>query len=225
MFDFSDYGQLLALVGNSVAAGAVLGIVGGLVGVFVMQRDLAFAVHGPEAARAVIEPLAQRIPDDPDVCHVYGLVLGELGEQERMVEQFLRVLELDRVIDGGDTVDRETEDRIVAAAEEALASLPDPFRSRIADVAILVEARPSPDIVREGFDPRALGLFEGPCDVDRQNLEPTTAPPRIVLYSANRLADSPDPETLRVEVQTTVLHEVGHYFGLDEHDLEHMGLA
>lgn len=46
MFDFSDYGQLLALVGNSVAAGAVLGIVGGLVGVFVMQRDLAFAVHG-----------------------------------------------------------------------------------------------------------------------------------------------------------------------------------
>jgi zinc/manganese transport system permease protein len=46
IFDFSDYGQLLALVGNSIVAGAVLGIVGGLVGVFVMQRDMAFAVHG-----------------------------------------------------------------------------------------------------------------------------------------------------------------------------------
>lgn len=46
IFDFSDYGQLLALVGNSIIAGAVLGIVGGLIGVFVMQRDMAFAVHG-----------------------------------------------------------------------------------------------------------------------------------------------------------------------------------
>ena len=40
------YGQILALVSNSVWAGAVLGLVGGLVGVFVMQRDMAFAVHG-----------------------------------------------------------------------------------------------------------------------------------------------------------------------------------
>jgi zinc/manganese transport system permease protein len=46
IFDFSDYGALLALVQNSVVAGAVLGIVGGLIGVFVMQRDMAFAVHG-----------------------------------------------------------------------------------------------------------------------------------------------------------------------------------
>ncbi len=42
----SDYGEILGLVSNSVVAGAVLGLVGGLVGVFVMQRDMAFAVHG-----------------------------------------------------------------------------------------------------------------------------------------------------------------------------------
>lgn len=46
VFSFEDYGALLALVGNSLIAGAVLGLVGGLIGVFVMQRDLAFAVHG-----------------------------------------------------------------------------------------------------------------------------------------------------------------------------------
>lgn len=40
------YGDILALVSNSLWAGAVLGLVGGLVGVFVMQRDMAFAVHG-----------------------------------------------------------------------------------------------------------------------------------------------------------------------------------
>lgn len=46
VFSFQDYGELLALLSNSLIAGAVLGVVGGLIGVFVMQRDLAFAVHG-----------------------------------------------------------------------------------------------------------------------------------------------------------------------------------
>ena len=46
VFSFQDYGELVALLSNSIIAGAVLGIVGGLIGVFVMQRDLAFAVHG-----------------------------------------------------------------------------------------------------------------------------------------------------------------------------------
>ena len=46
LFNFTDYGELLSLVRNSIFAGAVLGIVGGLIGVFVMQRDMAFAVHG-----------------------------------------------------------------------------------------------------------------------------------------------------------------------------------
>lgn len=46
MFDYSNYGELLALVQNSIIAAAILGIAGGLIGVFVMQRDMAFAVHG-----------------------------------------------------------------------------------------------------------------------------------------------------------------------------------
>ncbi|GIF73394.1 metal ABC transporter permease [Asanoa siamensis] len=45
VFDFADYGQLLGLVHNSLAAGAVLGVVGGLISTFVMMRDLPFAVH------------------------------------------------------------------------------------------------------------------------------------------------------------------------------------
>ncbi|GAB3558603.1 metal ABC transporter permease [Arthrobacter alkaliphilus] len=46
IFNFENYGELLALVQNSIWAGAVLGLLGGLVGTFVMKRDLAFAVHG-----------------------------------------------------------------------------------------------------------------------------------------------------------------------------------
>jgi zinc/manganese transport system permease protein len=46
LFNFDDYGALLYLVRNSLIAGAVLGVVGGLVGIFVMSRDQSFAVHG-----------------------------------------------------------------------------------------------------------------------------------------------------------------------------------
>ncbi|MGH8861376.1 MAG: metal ABC transporter permease, partial [Jatrophihabitantaceae bacterium] len=46
IFNFSDYGRLVALVHNSIVAGAVLGIVCGLISTFVMMRDLPFAVHG-----------------------------------------------------------------------------------------------------------------------------------------------------------------------------------
>ena len=46
LFNFEDYGALLWLVRNSILAGAALGVVGGLIGTFVMTRDLAFAVHG-----------------------------------------------------------------------------------------------------------------------------------------------------------------------------------
>ncbi|MBU8861591.1 MULTISPECIES: metal ABC transporter permease [unclassified Micromonospora] len=46
VFNFADYGELLGLVHNSIIAGAVLGLVGGLISTFVMMRDMPFAVHG-----------------------------------------------------------------------------------------------------------------------------------------------------------------------------------
>ena len=46
IFNFDNYGELLPLLQNSIIAGALLGLIGGLIGVFVMMRDLTFAVHG-----------------------------------------------------------------------------------------------------------------------------------------------------------------------------------
>lgn len=46
IFNFDNYGELVVLLRNSIIAGAILGIVGGLISVFVMARDMAFAVHG-----------------------------------------------------------------------------------------------------------------------------------------------------------------------------------
>jgi predicted Zn-dependent protease with MMP-like domain len=82
------------------------------------------------------------------------------------------------------------------------------------------------DLVREGFDPRNVGLFEGPMH-KHESGDSTGLPPRIVLYAANLTAslESDDPAALEREVEITVLHEIGHYFGLDEDRLEELGLG
>src|SRR6478735_2612392 len=82
------YGEILALVSNSVWAGAVLGLVGGLIGVFIMQRDMAFAVHGISelsfagaAAALLFGWLGARARDRNSIIGVlmpFGLGLGIL---------------------------------------------------------------------------------------------------------------------------------------------------
>jgi len=74
------------------------------------------------------------------------------------------------------------------------------------------------------LDPRSLGLFEGPSDRERSLGEASDRPTRIVLYSANLLGSSDDADELRYEVEVTVRHEIGHFFGLEEDDLERLGL-
>jgi predicted Zn-dependent protease with MMP-like domain len=91
-------------------------------------------------------------------------------------------------------------------------------------VPIVLEPRPHPDLVREGFDPRSLGLFEGLEHGRLEAGEAAVAPTRIVLYYANMLADFPEHDELADEIEITILHEVGHFFGLDEDDLERLGL-
>ena len=78
--------------------------------------------------------------------------------------------------------------------------------------------------MREGFDPRALGLFEGADDAGQRSGEIQVAPTRIVLFYANLLASFPDEDALREEIDITIRHEVGHFFGLDEDDMERLGL-
>ena len=190
------------------------------------RADLSWELHGPEAALPVLEQLVEDEADYADARHMLGCVYEQAGREADKVEQFSEVLRLDATTEPALDAEeyRELEDLIVEAAESGLDRLPPEFRVRLTDVPILVEGRPSEALVEQGFDPRALALFEGPPHLDRNNAEPTESPTRIVLYAANLLDQSVDEEQLRSEVETTVLHEVGHYFGLDEDDLERMGL-
>ena len=191
-----------------------------------LAADLTWELSGAKMARPLLTTLVKEVPDYADARHLLGAVLEELGDERGKVEQFLEVLRLDEGLDEaleeGDADDLE--DLIVEAAEQTISGLPERFRQKLADVPILVESRPSEDLVREGFDPRAFGLFEGPTHAEHQNSEASEVPTRIVLYSANLLAESLDEDQLREEVETTVLHEAGHYFGLDEDDLARLGL-
>ncbi len=91
------YGDILALVSNSVWAGAVLGLVGGLVGIFVMQRDMAFAVHGISELSFAGAAAALLIGADVVTGSIVGSVIaaaiiGLLGAKARDRNSIIGVL-------------------------------------------------------------------------------------------------------------------------------------
>ena len=97
IFNFENYGELLALVQNSLWAGAVLGLLGGLVGTFVMKRDLAFAVHGISELSFAGAAFALLIGADVVAGSLAGsvvaaLILGVMGVRARDKNSTIGVL-------------------------------------------------------------------------------------------------------------------------------------
>jgi predicted Zn-dependent protease with MMP-like domain len=181
--------------------------------------------EGPESAVRLLDALLTDYPDFADAHYARALACEEVEDFEGMRRHFLEVLRLDTETDNELGVGNEEElDFIEQAAEDAIANVPEQFRKLLKGVPIVLEPRPHPDLVAEGFDPRSLGLFEG-LDHAHQAGGDHRAPTRIVLFHANLLADFPDPETLAEEIEITLLHEIGHFFGLDEDDVERLGLV
>lgn len=100
--------------------------------------------------------------------------------------------------------------------DDALDLIPDSFARHMTNVVVL--ARPhNPD------NPSLLGLFEG-VPLPAQHSNHTGYLPDVVFIYKDALeAICSDLDQLRHEVKVTVFHEVGHYFGLEEHELHHLG--
>lgn len=117
--------------------------------------------------------------------------------------------------------------RLVAIAEAetnaVLAGLPPALRRRVEDLPVVFEPWASDELVATGLDPDILGLFVG--DPHHLGDSPEPMPPQIFLFLES-LWDfaGGDEATYREEVHNTYLHELGHYLGLDETDLEERGL-
>jgi predicted Zn-dependent protease with MMP-like domain len=98
---------------------------------------------------------------------------------------------------------------------EALERLPRAFRERLTNVAILIEDLPPREMESPGL---LLGLFHGIPRTEKSVFY-STPPDRIYLFQKNIEAVCSSDEEIRRQVRTTLLHEVGHYFGLSEEEL------
>jgi predicted Zn-dependent protease with MMP-like domain len=106
--------------------------------------------------------------------------------------------------------------------ERTLTALPPPLRERAGQLPVTFERIPNAGLQADGIEPDTLGLFTGPEFADEGNVP---MPPQIILFLENLwdLAGG-EEKIFREEVQTTFLHELGHYLGLDEDELTERGL-
>lgn len=106
--------------------------------------------------------------------------------------------------------------------ERTLTALPPPLRERAGQLPVTFERIPNAGLQADGIEPDTLGLFTGPEFADEGNVP---MPPQIILFLENlRDLAGGKEKIFREEVQTTFLHELGHYLGLDEDELTERGL-
>ncbi len=116
---------------------------------------------------------------------------------------------------------KEADFRLYAA--RVLDGLPDEFRERMENVVVVVEDYPSVEDAAAAGIPaeELLGLFHGASRLEQEWFgAPGRLPERIVLYKRNIEDVCSTKEELLEEIRLTVLHEIGHYFGLSEEEIE-----
>jgi predicted Zn-dependent protease with MMP-like domain len=114
-------------------------------------------------------------------------------------------------------------DRFRDLVNRALETIPQDFRDALANVAIVIEDEPSPDQLEEvGIDPpdTLLGLYQGTPLTERHWAHGNTLPDKITLFQTPIEEASEDDADLVVAIGETLIHEIGHYFGLSEEEIE-----
>lgn len=107
--------------------------------------------------------------------------------------------------------------------EEALRDIPPRFRREMQNIAIVVEDEPPPEIMEEmEIEPpdSLYGLYQGTPLPERGWSHGNVLPDRISLYQKPIEEDSEDHEDVIVCIAETLIHEIGHYFGLSEEEIE-----
>lgn len=103
--------------------------------------------------------------------------------------------------------------------EEALASLPEEFQRLLENIAVTTEDEPSEeDLAEPGMaeDDELLGTFRGVARTDMTTEMPPMLPNCIVIFRGPILRVSETREEAIDEIRETVIHELGHFFGLDD---------
>ncbi len=111
------------------------------------------------------------------------------------------------------------------AVERSLADVPNEFKPLLENVIIEIRDRPDPALMAEHDIPDdLLGLYAGcPWEDKVSEHNPTPMPDRVYVFRDNLCEMCETREELLEEIRITVLHEIGHHFGLDEDRLEELG--
>jgi predicted Zn-dependent protease with MMP-like domain len=110
-----------------------------------------------------------------------------------------------------------------ARVAEALASLPGRFRKAMSNIAIIVEDEPSDELLEEmEIEPgeTLFGLYQGLPLTERGWHYGNTLPDRILLFQGPHEREAEDEDDLIASIAETLIHEIGHYFGLSEEEIE-----
>ncbi|HLY10895.1 MAG TPA: metallopeptidase family protein [Planctomycetota bacterium] len=111
--------------------------------------------------------------------------------------------------------------------EEAVEALPAPFRAKIENVVIRVAESPNRRQSRSqdlgGREPSLYGLYEGVPRTERGLDESFREPDRITIFKRAIERDHRSRTAMVKCIQETVFHELGHYFGLDDRQLDQLG--
>jgi len=114
-------------------------------------------------------------------------------------------------------------DKIV---EQAIARIPRPIRRHLDNIVIVVEARPSKALLKEmGLPPDEplLGLFEGDGLLEQSPTAPSLYPATITIFEEPLMQSCASIAELTRQIEITVVHEVAHFFGIDEERLVELG--
>jgi predicted Zn-dependent protease with MMP-like domain len=107
--------------------------------------------------------------------------------------------------------------------DEALAGIPARFRDAMKNIAIVIEDEPTVEELAEvGIEPpdTLLGLYQGTPLTERQWAHGNVLPDKITLFQGPIEDSSEDEDDIVVAIGETLIHEVGHYFGLSEEEIE-----
>ena len=110
-------------------------------------------------------------------------------------------------------------EEFVNVAEQALDSLPEEFLSRIQNVALLVEDFPPHQKPPQPGQRLLLGIFHGVPATRKSVFDLSVGPAHIVLYQKNIEAVCSSDAEVRRQIRQTLMHELGHYFGMTEEQL------
>lgn len=111
---------------------------------------------------------------------------------------------------------RMTRRRFEELVSDALDTIPPALTVAMDNVVVLVDDR-------NADDPELLGLYEGVALTERTSSYAGVLPDRITIYQEAILEACDDPDEVVHEVAVTVVHEVAHHFGIDEHTLHELG--